>query len=183
MTRRSLARGFTLIEVLVALVIVALAAAAAMEAITGAAGNIGRLRERSFAQWLALNRIAELRTQATPPANGTNNSTVEFAGSRWELREEVSVADATVGLRRIDVSVRPTDIAVPAIAGAQDESYTITLSGVLGNSVAPPSGNLPDWEPAPQQSGPQQPGQPQQPGPPSQPGGGRLPVTPPPGAT
>jgi general secretion pathway protein I len=178
---RSPAGGFTLIEVLVALVIVALAAAAAMEAITGAAGNIGRLRERSFAQWLALNRIAELRTQATPPANGTNTATVEFAGARWELREDVSVFNATFGLRRIDVSARPALATTPSSATSadKDDSFTVTMSGVLGTAVAPPSGNLPDWEPAPQQSGPQQ-----QPGaqPPPQPGG-RLPVTPPPGAT
>jgi prepilin-type N-terminal cleavage/methylation domain-containing protein len=56
--------GFTLVEVLVALVVVALGLAALMVAVQGAARTSGYLRDKTLAQWIALNRIAEVRLTA-----------------------------------------------------------------------------------------------------------------------
>jgi prepilin-type N-terminal cleavage/methylation domain-containing protein len=56
--------GFTLVEVLVALVVVALGLAALMVAVQGAARTSGYLRDKTLAQWIALNRIAEVRIAA-----------------------------------------------------------------------------------------------------------------------
>ena len=63
MTRRS-SGGFTLVEVLVALVVVALGLAALMVAVQGAARTSGYLRDKTLAQWIALNRLAEVRLTA-----------------------------------------------------------------------------------------------------------------------
>ncbi len=76
------ARGFTLIEVLVALAIVAIGMAAVMGALTSSANTISYLRDKTFAQWVALNQIANLRVVATQ----------------------------VPGVERIDVSVRPADV-------------------------------------------------------------------------
>jgi general secretion pathway protein I len=54
-------RGFTLVEVLVALVIVAMGLAALMSAVSGAARTSGYLRDKTLAQWIALNRLSEVR--------------------------------------------------------------------------------------------------------------------------
>ena len=54
-------RGFTLVEVLVALAIVALGSAAVMTALSTGSQSTSRLRERSYAEWVALNRLTEIR--------------------------------------------------------------------------------------------------------------------------
>ena len=60
MRRRALC-GFTLIEVLVALAIVAIGMAAVLGALNSSADTVSYLRDKTFAQWVALNRIAGLR--------------------------------------------------------------------------------------------------------------------------
>jgi general secretion pathway protein I len=71
-TQRS--SGFTLVEVLVALVVVALGLAALMVAVQGAARTSGYLRDKTLAQWIALNRITEVRLTANK--NGTTTTPV-----------------------------------------------------------------------------------------------------------
>ncbi len=161
------ARGFTLIEVLVALIIVALAAAASMEAVSGAADTVAVLRERSFAQWIALNRIIEQRVAATPPSDGASDGVVDFAGRRWEWRQNIERL-ALPGLRRIDVSVRLAPDGGPA--GAVDsagKNYLVTATSVLGTAVAVPRGDTPDWEPVGGPPGPGNPNAPLAPSPPA----------------
>ena len=58
MSGRARARGFTLIEVLVALVIVAIGMAAVLGALSSSANTLSFLRDKTFAQWVALNQIA-----------------------------------------------------------------------------------------------------------------------------
>jgi general secretion pathway protein I len=127
----------------VALVIVAAGAAAVLSALNGAASSTTYLRDKTFAQWIAANRIAELRLARTPPRDGADDGELDYAGRRWAWRQEIADADIP-GLRRIDVSVRPAESAV-----ADGEAWTVTLSGVLGRDLALPTGAEPDWEPQP----------------------------------
>ena len=60
-------RGFTLIEVLAALVIVALGMLGVIEAVTQSTRNGTYLREKTLAHWIALNVITEKRLQPEPP--------------------------------------------------------------------------------------------------------------------
>ena len=61
------ARGFTLIEVLAALVIVALGMMGAIEAVTQSASSGSYLREKTLAHWVAMNILTERRLAASPP--------------------------------------------------------------------------------------------------------------------
>ena len=133
------ARGFTLVEVLVALVIVAVGMAAVMSALTSSADVLQSLRERTFAQWLALNRIATLRLNNQSPAIGDTEGESDYAGRRWHYRQVV-VATQLPGTVRIDLSVRPAEVKADA-----EHNWTTTVSGIYGNAVAPPSGVDPDW--------------------------------------
>ena len=54
-------RGFTLVEVLVALTVVALGLTALMVAVSGTARTSGYLRDKTIAQWIALNRLTQVR--------------------------------------------------------------------------------------------------------------------------
>ena len=132
------ARGFTLIEVLVALVIVVLGMSALMGSLTSAADSASYLRDKVFAQWVALNQIATVRLQQQAPSLGETTGELELANRKWSWQQKVSNIDEYPGILRIDVSVRPTD-AVPA-KGDKDQNWFVTITGVKGDAVASPSG-------------------------------------------
>jgi general secretion pathway protein I len=149
------AAGFTLVEVLVALVLVAVGVAALLTALNSAATGTGYLRDKAFAHWVATNRLIETRLATNPPANGVTTGEVEFASQRWQWRQTIANADFP-SLRRVDVSVRPSAqpaITPPAAAAATEDGgdWTVTVSGLLGAAVALANGAEPDWEPPPQE--------------------------------
>ena len=141
MSERSAARGgFTLIEVLVALAIVAIGMAAVLGTLTSSADTVSYLRDKTFANWVALNQIAQLRLTGQTPSPGKSDGDSELAGRKWHWRQEVS-ATQVPGMLRIDVSVRPTDVTV----SDEDSGWYSTVSGMWGDAVGLPRGDLPDW--------------------------------------
>lgn len=132
-------RGFTLVEVLVALVIVAFGMGALMATLTSAADSVGHLRDKSFAEWIALNRISELRLRASPPSEGKTNGIIEYAGARWRWSQEVEKASLG-NMYRIDVSVARAD------GNADKAQAQLALaSGFFGASLIAGDGKTPDW--------------------------------------
>ncbi|MGD9599877.1 MAG: type II secretion system minor pseudopilin GspI [Steroidobacteraceae bacterium] len=141
------ARGFTLIEVLVALVIVAVGMAALLGTLTSAADSSIYLRDKTFAEWIALNRISELRLAAKRPSKGKATGELDYAGRKWRYEQEVVETDVQ-GVLRIDVRV--ADAATrPGAKGTSKNDWTVTASGVVGDAVAPPNGADPDWNGGP----------------------------------
>lgn len=100
--RRS--RGFTLVEVLVALVILAVALAAASRASAMMADSSTALRERLLASWVAQNRLAELQARRAWLDAGTHEGEVEQAGMKMIWRETVSTTPNRA-FRRIEIRV------------------------------------------------------------------------------
>jgi general secretion pathway protein I len=100
-------RGFTLVEVLVALTIVAVALMASLRA-TGALSNSAyELRQRTLAQWSAENRLAQIRVQGEWPALGKRSHDCSQAEVEMSCEEEV-FATPNAQFRRVEVSVFPT---------------------------------------------------------------------------
>jgi len=115
-------RGFTLIEVLVALVVLATSLAAGIAATTRYASNTAYLRDRSFAHWVAMNRITEVYLEDDWPGTGSKRGEEEMAGHEWPwLRRVVATADEDV--RRIEVEVR---------VDADDERPVALLTAFVG---------------------------------------------------
>ncbi len=97
-------RGFTLLEVMVALLIVAIALLAGASAISQSIKEAQMMRDRTYASWIAQNRITELRLAPATPDVGATNGEVQYANTDWKWRAVVS--DTGVDdLYRIDVSV------------------------------------------------------------------------------
>jgi general secretion pathway protein I len=132
-------RGFTLIEVLVALAIVTIGMAAVLGALTSSANTTVYMRDKTFAQWVALNQIATLRLSGQMTPTGNSDGTIDFAGRSWRWRREVTALQVP-GLVRIDVKVRPAEIK-----GDDDKGWFTTVSGIQGDAVGIPNGYLPDW--------------------------------------
>lgn len=125
------ARGFTLIEVLVALAIVAIGMAAVLESLTSSANTTVFLQDKTFAGWVALNRIATVRLSGSIPQAGTSNDDISFAGQSWEWQQKVTNTQIP-GMVEIEVDVKPAD----STAG-DDRGWYATATGFMGSAIAP----------------------------------------------
>jgi general secretion pathway protein I len=97
-------RGFTLIEVLVALLIFGLIATAAAQVGSQYISSYERVRDKTLAAWQAENRINEIRLQGTLPATSDTATDQEFGPYRWQVGTRVATT-ADAGIRRVEVSV------------------------------------------------------------------------------
>jgi len=97
-------RGFTLIEVLVALAIVAIALMSALRAAGQGTSNVGELRSRLLAGWVAENLLAEHRARRDWLPLGLQRGTGRQGGLHFAWREEV-IATPNPSFRRVDVRV------------------------------------------------------------------------------
>lgn len=100
--------GFSLIEVLVALTILAIPLAAITRTVSQAIDTTAALRDRSMALWVAQDRIALHRIRRDWPATRTTTGTSEMAGRTWRWEEKV-VTTPVAQLRRIEIEVREGD--------------------------------------------------------------------------
>lgn len=130
------ARGFTLIEVLAALVIVALGMLGVIEAVTQTARNGTYLREKTLAHWIAMNVITEKRLLPSPPDVSESSDEVEFAGERWKWTINVTQTEVE-SLRRMDVSVRRAD--------RPEGAALVTVSGFYGTAIGAVGGSALPW--------------------------------------
>ena len=155
-----LPRGFTLIEVLIALLVIALGVGALLATLTSSADTVARLREKSLAEWVALNRISEVRLSNSRPGVGVTTGTLDkFADGRWTWRQ--SVTDPGIaGILRVEVQVARRGVAgagvtetaqsTPSESSASETTDNrfpalATAYGFLGTAVAPATGVDPDW--------------------------------------
>lgn len=135
--------GFTLVEVLVALLLVALGAAAVLSALsTGARAHL-RLEQRMYAEWVALNILTETRLASEPPSVGERSGDVLYANRNWRWHETVSTTSVPEVLQ-IDIRV--------SLMGESPLAAERELARVTGARLALPAGlTTPDvaWDPLP----------------------------------
>ena len=99
-------RGFTLLEMLVALSIISIAALTLVRLDAYAVRSAGDLDERTVAGIVAQNRAVEIWTDPVPPTIGTSAVGVANAGRNRRIEQRVA-RTADDSLLRIDLIVRP----------------------------------------------------------------------------
>ena len=100
--------AFTLLEVLIALAMLAIVLTAAFRGINMVASQASELGERHMAQWIAQNRLAETRMTNPFPDLGSSDGKVDQGGYHFLWHEDVKPLDNPL-LRRIDVKVLNSD--------------------------------------------------------------------------
>ena len=130
-------RGFTLVEVLVALVVVALGLTALMVAVNGTARTSGLLRDKTLAQWIALNRLSEVRLNVVKFGQNTDTGELSFGSRKWHY--DTRYFDTSIAsMKRVVVRVYLGDAKTKGNPIAQ-------AVGFLGGSLTPAGSTTADW--------------------------------------
>ena len=116
-------RGFTLVEVLVALAVVAVTLVAGLQATGALTRAVARQSDQWLAQLCAENELTRLRLTRQLPGVGDSTASCEQAGQTLQVRLAVS-ATPNPNFRRIDA----------VVSGPVDGQQTrlLTLSTVMG---------------------------------------------------
>ena len=96
--------GFTLIEVLVALAIVAIALGTIIAITSQDIMRVDSMQKRMFANWIAQNKLAENRLNNIKNSVGTEDGSITYAGSEWTW-EIITSESGIENLLRMDVTV------------------------------------------------------------------------------
>jgi general secretion pathway protein I len=149
------ARGFTLIEVMAALVIVSLGMLAVIQAVSETANNNAYLRQKAIAHWVAMNRVTEMRLAPQAPPTGESSGEVEMGGQRWRWSAQVTQTAVTT-MHRIDVGVAALS---DAKATLDNPDQLVVITGFYGDKIAQPGTILAQFDAPPiatqqQQTGP-----------------------------
>ena len=90
--------GFTLLEVMVALTIVAIALSAMIAAAGKNSADVAYLRDKTFAHWVALNQISEMQARQKYPASEVNYFVADVLDlpREWRGRFDLVVESLTV---------------------------------------------------------------------------------------
>lgn len=122
MTRKMKRRnnGFTLLEVLVALAVFAVAAIALMRVSESQLRLSASLEDKTFAHWVALNMVSEMQTNQDWPNIGEQSGKVAMAGRDWKVIVKTAATPMN-RVRRIevDVGLAPVDFT--------DDMETLTV--------------------------------------------------------
>ena len=121
------AGGFTLLEVLIGLLVLALALLALTRTAASQINAFGDLRERTLAGWLAADVLTETRLATSFPAPGKSDGRRRFGGRDWRWELEVQTTPVAT-VRRLDVR-----IYVAADRGAP----LVDLVGFSGQDLQP----------------------------------------------
>jgi len=120
--RANRACGFTLVEVLVAIAILAIGVSALVSASGASAHRSKLLSDREFGRWIAANHLNTIQAMPGSPDVGTSNTEVEMMNRKWYVRTRTRKED--LDLLRLDIEVRLTQ---------DSDSYIYSVTGFAGS--------------------------------------------------
>jgi general secretion pathway protein I len=135
--------GFTLVEVMVALTIVAFSLTAIAASMNQMIDAANAMRERTYASWIGLNKIAELRLANVTPEVSSTSGEVDYANAQWTWRAVVSETGIE-SFYRVDISVSlaGSDYNIRTVTGFIGEPMPVGQSNQIWSRglTVPPSG-------------------------------------------
>jgi general secretion pathway protein I len=141
-------RGFTLLEVLVALVIVSLGMIAVFGQLNQMLSASARLRDKTLAHWIAVDQITELQAIGAYPKVGESSDELDMARATWSYTVKTSqIGD--LAMRRVDVTVAFADTPEQILAevrgfvGPPQQAVAGTPPQGGGGGNPPPGGGNP----------------------------------------
>lgn len=118
--------GFTLIEVLIATAVLALALGGFIAAGAHYADYARYIHDKTMAQWVAHNQLVKYQLADGWPSTGTDEGNAEMGRRRWHWRAEISESP-NPAVRRVDVHVYRID----AETRKPEANSLATLSGFV----------------------------------------------------
>ena len=112
-------KGFTLLEVLIALTIISLALGALISTSGSQASSAAYLKQKSIAHWVAMNEINQLQVEKAFPGKGDTKGSTEMAGIEWYWTRTVKETE--------DENSRQVEIRI-----FLDEARESSLTGLIG---------------------------------------------------
>lgn len=115
--QQSSQRGFTLMEVLIALVVVSVALGAIVTTVGNYASHAGAIKQKTLAHWVAMNRLTELQVSREFPATGKDvKGSVDMAFQKWHwVYNAAETPDPDI--RRIEILVKSDPKAEGVLTG------------------------------------------------------------------
>lgn len=96
--------GFTLLEIMIALLIVAVALGGAIKSMGNSASNSIALSDKAFAQWVGMNQFTRLRLSGEWPKPGESKGEEEMAHRKWAWVQKISKTEEKK-VNRVEISV------------------------------------------------------------------------------
>ena len=117
--------GFTLIEVMMAMLVFAAVAMIQQEVTASTVSQYLNIKNKIVASWIAENKIVELQIAKSLPAIKEYKEDIEYANASWQVISKVSKT-ANEDIHKLDVDVYLVD------EQSGDKSKKLTLSSMLG---------------------------------------------------
>jgi general secretion pathway protein I len=130
--------GFTLLEVLIALMVISISLVAIAGEMINMLNAANTMQERTYASWIAHNKVTEMRLENVVPEVSTSSGELDYANREWAWRAVVSETGVE-NLFRVDVT-----ISYPG-----GEPLMRPITGFIGEPVPPGQSNR-SWNRSPE---------------------------------
>lgn len=125
-------KGFTLIEMLLALAVFAYAASSILSVLGQSARNLSDIEQMTFASWVVNDRLVELQVDSQWPPKDKDKGEREMAGQKWFWQQKVEKTQ--------DTNLRSITVFVSSDKEATQPIYSLTTFISKANSPKPSGG-------------------------------------------